>query len=104
MHGIEHADGIGDVVAVILARVLNAFTHVGAGGKMHDGLSFFGLEYGGKAGGIAAIEDDKFGFRMHRGAVAVGQVIDGDNAMAALDKKFNGMRTDETRPADDHNV
>ena len=71
---------------------------------MHDRLDFLPLEDVDDAGGVGEVSDVEGGLGVDRSAVAVGEVVDDGDGVAAGDEQLDGVGTDVAGAADDANV
>ena len=104
VHGIEHADGGGDIITIILTGVGDALTNLGGGGEMHDRFDLVLLKNVDQTESIGKISGIKGGFCVHGSAVPHGKIIHAGDAVTAFDQEFDGVRSDVTGTADDANV
>ena len=93
-HGAQQHERLGDVVLVVLQRVLHGLAHLNEGGEVNDGIELAVDEQRIDDGGIAEIALHELDFRIDDGGgVAVDHAVENGHISAALHELAHGVRT-----------
>src|SRR6266853_6132683 len=90
-HGVEKENAAGDVGYVKGAGSLHGLLDEGFAGEMHNGVDFVAAEDFVEGGGVAEIGLVKGGLRGVGGAMAFGEIVEGDDGEAGGEEE---RRTD----------
>ena len=102
-HGVEKENAASDVGDIEGAGVLHGFLDEGFGSEMHNGVDFVEAEDFVEGGGIAKVDLVEESLRGDGGALAFGEVVDGDDADALLEEEFGADAADVAGATGDEN-
>ena len=100
-HGLEHGQGRGDVVLVILEGVADRLADIGEGGEVHDRVGFLGADHPVDGGGIAEVDVVQADRRRDGRPVAVNEVVDDNGFMACGHQLPDAVAANIAGSADD---
>jgi hypothetical protein len=102
--GVEQFEAVDDVVVEILFRVRHGFADERAGGEVHDGVGSGGLDGIEDVAFLLRLAQNEFRPRIHRRAVAFGEIVIDRDLMSGIEQFFRANGADVTRAAGDQNV
>ena len=102
--GIGELERVDDVVVKILFRVGHGFADERVGGEVHDGVGLGGFDGVENVALLLRLAQNEFRARIHRRAMAFGEVVINRDLMAGVEQFFRANGTDVAGAAGDKNV